>query len=83
MCRNDHMEEAFVHSQDRGCFVHTVRKSETMHGALAVVVTQDHGSAGSAVRIQTHKSSAEDATERLVSTGTALLERSDSPCELY
>lgn len=30
MCSNDHIAEAAVHSQDRGCFVQTMRKSETM-----------------------------------------------------
>lgn len=42
MCRNDHIGEAFVHSQDRGGAVQTVRKLETMDSVLTVVVTQDH-----------------------------------------
>lgn len=46
MCRNDHIEEAFVNSQHRGGFVRTVRKSETMDGAHTVVVTQDLRPAG-------------------------------------
>lgn len=41
LCWKDHIGQSFMHSQNRGCSVHTVRQSEPMDDAHPAVGTQD------------------------------------------